>query len=144
MGILGRLFRRRARTHIPLEHSEPVDLFYAEINVEDIGVYQRFFDRIIGHVDVTNYTNWSMSREYDRPRMDADDAWMYEVFHAADRDEISGGLLQNLVNQYFFADMLEREKDKRRWVRRVMHPRPPHEYFPPGAQMRGMMEAVSE
>ena len=144
MGILGRLFRRRPRASVPREHSEPVDPFYVDINVEDIGVYQRYFDKIIGHVDVGNYTDWSMSRENDRLRMDADDEWMDDVFREANRDGISGALLQNMVNQYFFADMLEREQDKQHWVRRVMHPRSPREYFPPAAQMRGMMEMVSE
>ena len=144
MGILDRLFRRRPRTRVPREHAEPVDPFYADISVEDIGVYQRYFHKIIGHVDVGNYTDWSMSCEYGRLRMDADDEWMDDVIREANRDGISGALLQNMVNQYFFADILEREQDKQHWVRRVMHPRPPQEYFPPGAQMRGMMEMVSE
>ena len=91
-----------------------------------------------------NYTHWSMSRDYDRTRLDTDDEWMGDVLEQAQQDGLVGAFLQNMVNQYFFADVLQREEDQRRWVRRVMHPQGPTEYFPPAAQMRGMMEVLSE
>ena len=143
MGLFKRIFGSRRRTRIPHEHSEPVDPLYSDINVEDVGVYQRYFDKIIAHVNVENYTRWSMSRSYDRRNLEADDDWMYGVLQEAERDGISGGMLQNMVNQFFFADILMREQDKRCWIRRVMHPHPT-DYFPGGAQTRTMMEMVSE
>ena len=140
---LHRLFRQLPKTNIPPAHREPVDPLYADINVEEIGVYQRYFDEIVRHVDLDNYTKWSMSREYDRAKMDVDDAWMYQVLLKAEKDGISGPLLQNMANQYFFADILERETEKHHWVRRVMHPHAT-EFFPGATQMRLMMESVSD
>ena len=68
---------------------------------------------------------------------------MYQVLLKAEKDGINGALLQNMVNQYFFADILQREQDKHHWTRRVMHPRDT-EYFPGGTQTRIMLEMVSE
>ena len=144
MGILDRLFRRPARTNIPHEHSEPVDPFYAEINVEDIGVYQRYFDRIIGHVDGTNHTKWAKSMKFDQGRLDTDDKWMFGVLEEAEGNGISGGLLQVMVHQYFFASVLEREQDRQHWVRRVMHPRPDHENVPRGENPRRVLALSME
>jgi len=146
MGTIEKFIRslfKRSNTNIPQEHFRNVDPLYAAINIEDVGVYKRYFDNIIAHVDVDNYTKWSMSRDYDRNQLQKDDAWMYQILLEADRDGIKGALLQNMVNQYFFADILERHLDKPRWVRRVMHPDPERNYFPDGRTMRLIMERVS-
>ncbi len=92
MALFDFIFRRRPRIEIPQEHAEPLDRLYVDICVEDIGVYQRYFEKIIEHVDVANYTQCSLSREYDCAKLDSDDEWMHGVLQQANQDGIAGAL----------------------------------------------------
>ncbi len=147
MRFLNFLFKRSVKLQIPTEHlREPVDPFYADFNVEDISLYQLHFNRIVEHVDLVNYTKWSKSDDsHDRARREADDVWMYDYLMRIEKEEgVKGAVLQNMVNQYIFADILVRELRKDHWINQVLHPRPTDDYFPDAARTRMVVGLVSE
>ena len=147
MGFLNSLLKKPVKLRIPTEHQrEPVDPFYADFNVEDISLYQLHFNRIVEHVDLANYTKWSMSDDsHDRARREADDKWMYDYLMRIEKEErVKGAVLQNMVNQYFFADILERELQKDHWISRVLHRQPTDDYFPDAARTHMVVGMVSE
>lgn len=120
-----------------------IDPFYEDVEVEQIGLYQRYFAKVIGAVDVWNNTQWSRSECYDRARLAADDEVMEKIIvEEATRKGLSASYLQIMVNQYFFADEYFRELDRDTWVRRVIY-RKDVDYFPDGWSTRRLLEKVN-
>lgn len=142
MGTLKRLFSKR-KIKISDDHTQEIDPFYSDIDIEQIGIYQIHFNRIIEKVDVSNYTKWSMGKDFNKTKLESDDEWIIEQLLIAAEDGINGALLQNMVNQYFFADILQRQSEKSRWISRVIHRNFPDDYFPDGNTLRKMMELLS-
>ena len=108
-----------------------IDPFYAEIPKDKIVAYQRYVERVLSTVNVSNYTNWTMGKEYDKAIMQEDDRRMEEIIRgeAVASDRLIGPFLQVMLHQYYAADIVAREMDKEDWVRRVMH-RERIDYFP--------------
>jgi len=120
-----------------------IDSFYADVNVEQIALYQHYFKKVINAVDVPNNTRWSRSEPYDRVRFEADDEVMYKIIvEEAASEGLSASYLQIMVNQYFFADELFRELDRDTWVKFVIR-RKDGDYFPDGLTTRQLLEKVS-
>lgn len=143
MSLFGKLLGKKNKIKIAEIHSQEIDPFYSEIDIEQIGLYQLHFNKILEKVDVLNYTKWSLSQDYDREKLNGDDEWMYDYLVNAEKDGINGGILQNMVNQYFFADILQREAEKSIWISRVIHRKSDEDYFPDGQQLRRIMELLS-
>lgn len=120
-----------------------IDPFYEEVKTDQIGLYQHYFYKIINSIDIDTQTNWSQSKDYDRNQMKKDEEVMEKIATLEARSEgISPAILQVMVNQYFFADVRQREFDKENWVKRVLH-RKDVDYFPAGWQMRTLLDAVT-
>lgn len=142
MGILDKLFGKKKKIEISPIYNQEIDSYYELVQIELIGMYQHHFDRIIKSIDVNNYTKWSLSQEHNKEKLQKEDDWMYDQFVEIENSGLKGGLLQNMINQYFFADQLMREMDKSSWVKRVLYRKYPNDYFPDGSQMRGMMNML--
>lgn len=120
-----------------------IDPFYADVKPEQIGLYQHYFAKMIGAVDVSNSTRWSRSEHFDHARLAVDDEIMEKiVVDEAAREGLSPSYLQIMVNQYFLADEHFRELDQNTWVKRVVH-RKDVDYFPDGWSTRRLLEKVS-
>jgi len=120
-----------------MKNSDP---FYEELKTQQIGLYQRYFSRLINSVDIDTQTKWSQSKDYDRHNMEKDEEIMESIINIEAASEgLSPPLLQIMVNQYFFADEYQRELDKDNWVKRVLH-RNDTDYFPTGMQVRELLE----
>lgn len=104
--------------------------FYREIKERQIELYQHYVDRILSVVDIQNNTNWAQGKTYDKERLGKDDAIMEDIaVNQAGSKGLKPIYLQIMANQYFFADPWERERDKERWVSRVLRRRET-DYFP--------------
>jgi len=120
-----------------------IDPFYEDLKTEQLALYQHYFSKVIGSIDVMNNTRWSRSEPYDRARLSADDAIMEKIIvEEASREGLSPSYLQIMINQYFFADERFRELDQEPWVKRVMN-RNAADYFPDGWTTRKLLEKVS-
>lgn len=119
------------------------DPFYDEVEEEKIGLYQYYFVRVIDAVDLDTQTKWSQGKDYDRSQMEKDERAMEQIIAVeARREDLAPVVLQVMVNQYFFADIYQREIDKRHWVKRVLH-RKDVDYFPTGWRVRAGLEKLS-
>lgn len=142
MNIFKKIFSSKPlKTQIPNFQMEAIVAFYERIPIEEIALYQIHFDKIINKLDVSNYTKWSKSKKYDRIKLGEEDKWMYEMLVKAEGDGINGALLQNMINQYFFADIFQREIDKKWWVQRVVYGKYT-DYFPNAQRMRNILELL--
>ena len=120
------------------------DQFYSDLDIADIGKYQAHFEEILKHVDVANSTSWAQGQDYDRDRLEADDEFMVDyVRHHVEPEGLKAYQLGIMVNQFFFADMLDRVRDESRWVERVLTRRFPDDYFPAGGQVSALLSIVS-
>ncbi len=119
-----------------------IDSFYGEVQREQIGLYQHYFDKIINSVDIDTQTKWSKSEKYNREQMAKDEDAMEIIANEATREGLAPAILQVMVNQYFFADVYQRELDRHNWVKRVMY-RKDVDYFPAGYSMRSLLEQVT-
>lgn len=120
-----------------------VDPFYEEVRREEIGLYQHYFEKVINSIDIDTQTMWSKSEDYNREQMAQDEDAMEKIIaKEAVREGLAPAILQVMVNQYFFADVYQRELDMQDWVRRVMH-RKDVDYFPTGYSMRSLLEQVT-
>ena len=120
-----------------------IDPFYEDVKPEQILLYQHYFAKVIGAVDVSNSTRWSRNERYDRARLAFDDEVMEKVIvDEASPEGLSPSYLQIMVNQYFFADEGLRKLEQDTWVKRVVH-RKDVDYFPDGWSTRRLLEKVS-
>lgn len=118
--------------------------FYGDARKEQIELYQYFFDKVIGSVDVSNNTAWAQGdKDYDRNKLKEDDSKMEQIILGeATKRGLSATYLQVMVHQYFFADPWMREMDRDCWVRRVLKRSNP-DYFPDAWAVKRLLEAVS-
>lgn len=107
------------------------DPFYSEMEKNKIGLYQKYFDRLLKSVNVDNFTNRSAGKEYDKAVARQDDITIEKIIveEAQKKDGLLPVYLQVIFEQYIFADVWERESDKHNWVNRVLH-RKNVDYFP--------------
>lgn len=120
-----------------------IDPAFEEVKSEQIGLYQHYFDKVINSIDLVTQTNWSQSKEYDRQQMNLDEEVMEKIIAVdAAHEGLSPAILQIMVNQYFFADVYQREIDRDNWVKRVMY-RKNEDYFPSGWAVFSLLQKVS-
>jgi hypothetical protein len=118
--------------------------FYGEIRSEQIDRYQDCFNKVLQLVDVDNNTNWAHGKKYDKDKLAKDDAVMNNVIsHEATSKGLNPVYLQILVNQYFFADTWEREKDVVCWVDRILN-RKSTDYFPDPWTVYKMIDGMNK
>ncbi len=106
-----------------------IDKFYRELNVEQIALYQKYFERIIDNVDVHNMTGRSLNRDYDQSKIESDYKKIGCILDEAEKDNLVPLYLQTMFEQYVFADVWQREKFKNNWIKRVMN-RQSEDFFP--------------
>ena len=129
------MFRRKKRV---------ADPFYKEINEDQIALYQKYLDGLFAVIDIYNYTLWSMSKDYDRKRLERDDRLMEKLCcEEAPSHDLSPVYLQIMVNQYFFADAWLRERYQSTWVETVVYNQERVTFFPEARKVRKLLEAVS-
>ncbi len=80
-----------------------IDSFYGEVQREQIGLYQHYFDKIIDSIDIDTQTKWSKSEKYNREQMEKDEDAMEIIANEAAREGLAPAILQVMVNQYFFS-----------------------------------------
>ena len=108
-----------------------IDSFYAELPSKNIALYQKYFERLLNSVDIENCTKRSMGKDYDRSISERDDTIIERIIveEAQAKGSLVPGYLQVILEQYFFADVWMREKDRHCWINRVLH-RKDVDYFP--------------
>ena len=127
MGLLDKILGRRSG-----------DEFYAEVKDHEIPHYQYFFERTLKSVSIENQTNWALGKKYDKVRLDKDDDSMYEIAMEAEKTGLAPVFLQIMVNQYFFADPIERELYSDQWAKKVVY-RGDIDCFPSGWAVRKLI-----
>ena len=121
-----------------------IDPCYEEVKTEQVGLYQHYFSKLINSIDIDTQTKWSQSKDYDRQQMAKDEEVIEKIVTLEAASEgLSPAILQVMVNQYFFADVYQRELDKENWVKRVLH-RKDVDYFPDGWQVRTLLEKITQ
>lgn len=121
-----------------------IDPFYEQIKNEEIGLYQHYFNKIILSIDISNQTKWSKSQGYNKEQLDKDDDLMENIIiNEAKKDGLIPRFLQVMLNQYFFADVYQRENIKDSWVKKVIY-RKDIDYFPDGWSMCNLLEKLNE
>ena len=119
------------------------DPAYADINENQIRLYQKYLDGLFTVIDVDNYTLWSTSKEYDKEKMKRDDRLMEKVCCTeAASHGLSPAVLQTMVNQYFFADPWLREQYQGTWVDTVVYNNDKVSFFPGAGDTRKLLDAV--
>lgn len=120
-----------------------VDPGYIDVSKKQIPKYQKYIDMVLSAVDINTQTAWSMSKSYDKDQFRHDEDVMEEIIVGkASKEGFSPRVLQVMVNQYFFADVYQREMDRNRWALRVVH-RKPTDYFPSALAMNELLSKIT-
>ncbi|NTU50623.1 MAG: hypothetical protein HGA87_07110 [Desulfobulbaceae bacterium] len=126
-----------------LNKAKGIDPFFEDVKTEQIDLYQHYFKKVIQSVDVSTQTGWSMGKSYDREQFLRDQDLMEQIICGeAGPEGLSPAILQVIVNQYFFADVYQREMDREQWTKRVIYRKNP-DYFPSGWGVRKILDEVS-
>ena len=130
-----RLFRKKKR---------PADPFYAEIQKDQIGLYQKYFKGLCAGVDIDNYTLWSKSNKYDREKLKRDSR-LIERFCCEEvaSHGLSPEYLQTMIHQYVLADPWLRERYQSTWIKTVVYNKEKLTFFPAAQKVRRLLEVVS-
>lgn len=121
-----------------------IDPFYEQIKNEQIDLYQHYFNKIILSIDIGNQTKWSKSQSYNKEQMNKDDDLMENIIiNEAKKEGLIPRFLQVMLNQYFFADVYQRENVKGSWVKKVIY-RKDVDFFPDGWNMCNLLEKLNE
>lgn len=119
-----------------------IDPFYEDVKMEQIDLYQHYFSKLISSIDLDTQTKWSQSKDYDRKQMEKDEEIMGKIAGEAASEGLSPDIFQVMVNQYFLADVYQREMDRENWIKRILH-RKDVDYFPGGRQVRTLLDIVT-
>ena len=106
------------------------DIVYSHINVVRKSEYQDLFEKILLKTDVLNETERSLGNDYDKERSNQD--WEFQIGLVENFEKqtgLKGIIIQTMLEQYFFADIHQRELDKKNWINRVLERRK-EDYFP--------------
>lgn len=116
-----------------------IDPAYDCIRLNELPLYQHYFERSLNAIDLRTQTAWSMGRPYDKDQFRRDEQAMEQIIvgEAMPRG-LKPAALQVMLNQYFFADVLHRENDRGRWARRVLYRRK-LDYFPSASAMLDLL-----
>lgn len=110
------------------------DPVFERVISDQIDRYQRCFNHLLEGIDINTQTCWAHSKHYDRARFDSDSKMMQARLDKMGHEfpDLDPAVVWIMANQYFFADTLERERDRTTWVRTVLH-RQDIDYFPTGS-----------
>jgi hypothetical protein len=127
-----------------MNKAKGIDPFFEEVKAEQIGLYQHYFIKVLQSIDVDVETSWSMGKPYDKERFQKDEYIMEKIIVGeAAAEGLIPSILQVIVHQYFFADVYQREIDRKRWVQRVIH-RKQADYFPGGWQVASLLYTIAK
>ena len=108
-----------------------IDPFYSDIRKNQVDLYQKYFERLLNVVDIDNSTKRSRGEDYDKAISEKDEMTIESIIveEGQEKDNLLPVYLQVILEQYFYADVWERERDKHHWVNRVLR-RENVDYFP--------------
>ena len=108
-----------------------IDPFYSEIRKNQVDLYQKYFERLLNTLEIDNSTKRTRGEDYDKATSERDEKTIEKIVveEAQEKDNLLPVYLQVILEQYFYADVWEREKDKDQWVNRVLR-RKNVGYFP--------------
>jgi hypothetical protein len=93
--------------------------FY-RIKKGEISIYQLYFDKILGSINVVNTTNWLNESRGNFDQYRNDDIKTREIINSATKYKVNPNYLQIMFDQYILADPWAREKYKNSWVDTVL------------------------
>jgi hypothetical protein len=106
------------------------DSIYKNVVSGTESLYQKYFEEILGQIDVQNFTNQTLGKLFDRVKGESDHKVVEKIVTKAQEEyKLYPGILQIMLEQYIWADELMREIDKSRWIYRVMN-RKDEDFFP--------------
>ena len=86
--------------------------FY-KIKKIEIEVYQKYFNEILKEINIHNTTKWIQFQKGDFKKYEIDDRKIFEKLKQVKRNgKIFSLYLQIMIDQYIFADVLVRERNK--------------------------------
>ncbi|MFO8232656.1 MAG: hypothetical protein R6U20_08310, partial [Longimonas sp.] len=103
-----------------MEEQDTGDPYYQFLRTEEIALYQSLFNKIINEVDVENYTKWSKNKEYDYEQANKDNLIINKYLEKAKEEGMRSDYLHIITLQYFFADWMMRDFNKKNWVKKVV------------------------
>ena len=120
-----------------------VDPAYDDVTDAQLPRYQLYIDKVLAEIDIDTETAWSANRPYDKQQFFRDEATIERIIaHEAAAEGLNPAVLQVMVNQYFFADVYQRERDRDRWAYRVLH-RKDVDYFPDPVAIADLLNRAS-
>lgn len=120
-----------------------IDPEYDIVKTSQLPRYQHYFERIICVVDLETQTNWGLSRPYNKQQFWKDEEAMETIIVGeAVPEGLHPAVLQVMLNQYFLADVRERERDREQWARRVLY-RKKLDYFPSASAVLELLQRAS-
>lgn len=107
-----------------------IDSIYQNLKPGTELLYQNYFERVLGEVDVENFTNQTQGGLYDKQKLATDYKIIERIVNEAkEKDNLLPVILQIMLEQYFWADVYLREMEKSRWIYRVKE-RKNEDFFP--------------
>ena len=120
-----------------------IDPAYDNVRTGQLPRYQHYFERVLASVDLDTQTNWGMSRPYNKQQfLKNEEAIERIIVGEAVPEGLRPAVLQVMVNQYFLADVWQRERDREQWARRVLY-RKKVDYFPSASAVVELLQRVS-
>ena|SRR3989338_3696784 len=117
--------------------------FYSDINENDLEKYQKYFEEALSVVNIDNLTKWSQRLKFDRDDYDKSYNALKSVWDKAEKDGLNVFNLQIMFEQYVFADVIERERYKNNWVKKVTR-RNKEDFFPDAYAMWNMFKNIEK
>ncbi|MEA2088573.1 MAG: hypothetical protein U9O55_01895 [Patescibacteria group bacterium] len=103
--------------------------FY-KIKKSEIKEYQKYFNEILKKIDIYNTTEWLQFQRGNFKKYDIDSKKIFEKLEEIKKNKkISSLYLQMMVDQYIFADVWIRERNKDSWVEIILK-RKSDDFFP--------------
>lgn len=100
-----------------------IDEFYADLDIEQIDRYQKYFIKMINGTDIS-----------DHKKVNHDS--LGKTLDEAEKENLVPVYLQVMFEQYLFADVYFRDMNRVNWVKKVMHRERP-DFFPsPGGILK--------
>jgi hypothetical protein len=100
------------------------------ITRDQVHICQKYYERILNEVDVDNFTNQSLNRQFDRKGNEEDYKKIERIVNIAQKSiNLYPVKLQVIFEQYVYADPWIREKYKNRSISKVLN-REPTDFFP--------------
>lgn len=107
-----------------------VDSIYENVKSGTEALYQQYFERALSKIDVENFTNQTRGKFCNKQKLTSDYKLVEKITtEAKEKDDLSPMVLQVMLEQYFWADVIFREMEKGKWIYRVIN-RKDEDFFP--------------